>query len=156
MVASFHCWGTSPVLHTLTCKLGKYRSNSRWSIFSNSAGRESGPTVSQFGIPRITAVMSSMGGSSPSDGANGRCGNRALMVGSSLDDFVIRRVPKHLSHRSRMRTFTLRSVPSSPRMNCSRLAFRPSNPAVPFKCLYKSRWSLSARSLSVSARYASK
>ena len=42
------------------------------------------------------------------------------MVGSSLlDDFVVKRVPKNLAHRLRMRPLSLGSVPSSSRMNCS-------------------------------------
>ena len=56
---------------------------------------ESGPTAFQFGIPRITPIMSSMVGSTPSDGAKDRCGNRAVMVRSSLGGFLFRRVWKN-------------------------------------------------------------
>ena len=64
MVASVHCWGTSPVLHTLTTRIRKYRMNSGWWIFRSSAGRESGSTAFVFGIPLITPVMLAMVGSS--------------------------------------------------------------------------------------------
>ena len=36
-----------------------------------------------------------------SDGANGRCGNSSLMAGSSLGNFVMRRVPKYPAHPSK-------------------------------------------------------
>ena len=49
--------------------------NSGWSSFSNPAGRNSGLSPFQFGLPRVTAVMSTIVGPSPSDGANGRYGN---------------------------------------------------------------------------------
>ena len=65
----------------------------------NLAGKESGPTASQFGTPGITAVMPSMAGSSPRDGANGRCVNMALIVGTNKDDFVVRREMKHPAQR---------------------------------------------------------
>ena len=68
--------------------------NSGRSSFSISAGRESGPTSFLHSIPRITAVMPSMVSLSPSDDAHGRCAKWLLMVGSSLDDFVVRRVQK--------------------------------------------------------------
>ena len=59
-------------------------------FWQSSDGRESGPTASRFGVPRNTAVISSMASSSPSDGTNDRCGNRSLMAGSSLGDFCIK------------------------------------------------------------------
>ena len=99
-----------------------------WSILTNSAGRESGPTAFQFGTPHITDVMSSMVGSSPCDGANGRCGNRAQMAGSRLYDFEVRRVPKTLAHHSRMRTLSLSSEPSTSRV---KLVASPSHRLTP-------------------------
>ena len=93
MVASFHCWGTSPVLHILASM--KVPDKLRVVEFSTSAGRKSGPTAFQFGISRITPIMSSMVGSTPSDGAKGRCENRAVMVMLSLGDFLFRRVWKN-------------------------------------------------------------
>ena len=76
-------------------------------FWQSSDGRESGPTASRFGVPRNTAVISSMASSSPSDGTNDRCGNRSLMAGSSLGDFVSKGVPKYPAHRSRMRALFL-------------------------------------------------
>ena len=102
-----------------------------WSSFSTSAGRESGPTAFQFCNPRNTLIMSSMVGSTPSDGAKGRWGNRTVVVRSSLGEFLFRRVWQNPSHRLRMRTLSLSSVPSSSIMNCSLLAFRPPNPTCP-------------------------
>ena len=75
---------------------------------------------------------------------------------SSLGDFLFRKFWKNPPHRLRMRTLPHSGVPSSSIINCSLLAFRPPNPNVPFKCLSKSRWSLSASSLSVPAMYSSK
>ena len=60
--------------------------------------------------------------------------NRPLMVGSSLGDFVFKRVPNYRAHRSRTRTLSFSSVPSS-MMNCSLLAFRSSDITVLFRCL---------------------
>ena len=149
MVASFHCLGISPVFHTLTSRLREYRINLQLSSFSTSAGIESGLTAFQFGIPRITPIMSSVVGSTPRDGAKGRCGNRAVTRRSRLVDVLFRRVWKTPPHRLRMRSLSLSSVPSSSVMNCFLFAFRPPDPTVPFKCLKKHHWSLSASSLSV-------
>ena len=63
--------------------------------FSSSAGNESDSTAFQFSIPRFNPFMSSMVELSPSDGVNGRCENRALMVGSNLGYFLFRRVWKN-------------------------------------------------------------
>ena len=51
---------------------------------------ESSPVLplSSSAYPGFPPVTSSMVDSSPSDGVNGRRGNRALMVGSSLGDFL--------------------------------------------------------------------
>ena len=98
---------------------------------STSAGRVSGTTAFQFGIPRITPIMSSMVCSTRSDGAKCCCGNRAVMVRSSLGDFLFSRVWKTPPHRLRMRTLSLSSVPSSSVMNYSLLAFRPPTPPCP-------------------------
>ena len=91
--------------------------------------------------------MSSMVGSSPSDGINGRCGNRALMVGSSLGDFLFRTSGRTPS--------TVHECTPCPFVACDLvqdelLASRPSTyqPHRTLRVLVETRWSFSARSLS--------
>ena len=103
-----------------------------------SAARTAGslvPLLSSLAHPVLRQSFHPWSCSSRSDGANGRCGNRSPIAGSSLGDFVIRRVPKYPAHLSRMRTLSFSSVPSSPMMNCSLFAILPPNPTLPFRRL---------------------
>ena len=114
--------------------IDKCRMDSGWSSVSSWAGRKCGHTASQF---RHTPDY-------PRDVIHGwfiskRWCQRPLWergVGSNFGDFLFRSVWKNPRHRSRMRTLSLRSVPSSSMMTCSLLAFRPPNPTTPFKCSY--------------------
>ena len=77
------------------------------------------------------------------------CGNRYLITGSCLGNFVLRRAPEYPVHRSRMRTLSFSSVPSSSMMTVRSSPFyRPTqlchsaacgNPAVPSKSFRSSR-----------------
>ena len=70
-----------------------------------------------------------------------------MIMGSSFSDFVFNNLWQNPAHRSRIRTLSRNSVPSSSLINCSLLASVPSNPTVS-----KPLWSLFARSRSVPAR----
>ena len=107
MVASFHCCGTSPPVHTSTrmaWKRSRTMGSAGSSILSSSATRESGPGAFQLCIPRIARLVSSSVGADPSGtespvvGAAGRCCTSSMMAGFSLGDFVLRRVLKNLAH----------------------------------------------------------
>ena len=113
MVASFHCYGTSPPVHTSTrmaWKRSRTMGSAGSSILSSSATRESGPGAFQLCIPRIARLVSSSVGADPSGtespvvGAAGHCYTSSMMAGFSLGDVVLRRVLKNLAHRWRIWT----------------------------------------------------
>ena len=98
MVASFHCCGTSPPVHTST-RMAWKRSRTMGSvgslILSSSATRESGPSAFQLCIPRIARLVFSSVGADPSGtespvvGAAGRCCTSSMMAGFSLGHLVL-------------------------------------------------------------------
>ena len=127
MVASFHCCGTSPPVHTSTrmaWKRSRTMGSAGSSILSSSATRESGPGAFQLYIPRIARLVSSSVGADPSGteslvvGAAGRCCTSSMMAGFSLKDLVLRRVPKNLAHRWRISALSLSKTPFSSLMYC--------------------------------------
>ena len=82
MVASFHCWETSPVLHTLTSRLTmKVPENLRVDEYQYFSWE--GVWSYRFPVRLTHRTMSSMVGSTPSDGAKCRRGNRTVIVRSS-------------------------------------------------------------------------
>ena len=126
-MASFHCCGTSPPVHTSTrmaWKRSRTMGSAGSSILSSSATRESGPGAFQLCIPRIARLVSSSVGADPSGtespvvGAAGRCCTSSMMAGFSLGDFVLRRVLKNLPHRWRIAALSLSKTPCSSLMNC--------------------------------------
>ena len=137
MSAYFSCRGASPVLHTLTRRLLEWKINSGWSILSSSDGRESGPTAFEFGIPRVTAVVSTMVFFFYKRQCyHDRFGKESLIAETSQGDYVLRRAPRYPAHRSRIHNMSFGSEPCSSRMNCSLLALlRPSPTTVLFRCL---------------------
>ena len=101
MVASFHCCGTSPPVHTsrrMAWKCSRTMGSVGSAMLSSYATRESGPSAFQLCIPRITRLVSSSVGADPSGteslvvGAAGRCCTSSMMAGFSLRDLVLRRV----------------------------------------------------------------
>ena len=88
----FPLLGDFPRSPNIDMGLPKHRMNVGSSSFNISTGRESGPAVFQFGLARNIPVISSMAGPSRIDSANGGCGNRLMMMGLSLCDFVLRDV----------------------------------------------------------------
>ena len=72
-MASFHCCGTSPPVHTSTrmaWKRSRTMGSAGSSILSSSATRESGPGAFQLCIPRIDRLVSSSVGADPSGTKN--------------------------------------------------------------------------------------
>ena len=126
-MASFHCCGTSPPVHTSTrmaWKRSRTMGSAGSSILSSSATRESGPGAFQLCIPRIARLVSSSVGADPSGtespvvGASGGCCTSSMMAGFSLGDFVLRRVLKNLPHCWRISALSLSKTPFSSLMNC--------------------------------------
>ena len=126
-MASFHCCGTSPPVHTSTrmaWKRSRTMASAGSSILSSSATRESGPGAFQLCMPRIARLVSSRVGDDPSGtespavGAAGRCCTSSMMAGFSLRDFVLRRVLKNLPQRWRISALSLSKKPFSSLMYC--------------------------------------
>ena len=158
-MASFHCCGTFPPVHTSTrmaWKRSRTMGSAGSSILSNSATRESGPGAFQLCIPRIARLVFSSVGADPSGtespvvGAAGRCCTSSMMAGFSLGDFVLRRVLKNLPYRWRISALSLSKTPFSSLMYCCPPDCLPPRPTDFLKCLYrplKSRSSYNASSL---------
>ena len=158
-MASFHCCGTSPPVHTSTrmaWKRSRTMGSAGSSILSSSATRESGPGAFQLCIPRIARLVSSSvradpsGTESPVVGAAGRCCISSMMAGFSLGDFVLRRVLKNLPHRWRIAALSLSKTPCSSLINCCPPDCLPPRPTDFLRCLYRpltSRSSYNASSL---------
>ena len=159
MVASFHCCGTSPPVHTSTrmeWKRSRTMGSAGSSILSSSATRESGPGAFQLCIPRIARLVSPSVGADPSGtespvvGAAGRCCASSMMAGFSLGDFVLRRVLNNLAHRWRISALSLSKTPFSSLIYCYPLDCLSPKPTDFLRCLYrplKSRSSYNASSL---------
>ena len=158
-MASFHCCGTSPPVHTSTrmaWKRSRTMGSAGSSILSSSATRESGPGAFQLCIPRIARLVSSSVGADPSGtespvvGAAGRCCTSSMMAEFSLGDFVLRRVLKNLPHRWRTSALSLSKTLFSSLMHCCPPDCLPPRPTDFLRCLYrplKSRSSYNASSL---------
>ena len=154
MIAGFHCLEDFSRDPNVDKDVVKARANTGWWNFRIPAERPSGPTAFHFDMPLSASAISSVDDSSPGDSSSGRGGKRAMIVGSRSSDFVLNRLLwQNPAHRTRIRTLSRNSVPSSSLVNCSLLDFVNSNPAVLFK---NPLWSLLARNLPVSARCPSK
>ena len=146
MVASFHCCGTSPPVHTSTrmaWKRSRTVGSAGSSILSSSATSESGPDAFQLCIPRIARLVSSSVGPDTSGteslevGAAGRCCTSSMMAGFSLGDLASRRVPKNLAHRWRISALSLSKTPFSSLMYCYPPDCLPPRPTDFLRCLYR-------------------
>lgn len=112
IAASSHGGGTSTSLHTAEGIIWNCRRKMGSFILNNSSSPS--PTAISFAILRIASLISIPVTPSLRQSATGFTENYSTMTGSSLRDFVFRRVLKTLTHRPRISPLFRSSVCMTP------------------------------------------